>query len=422
MKNQQKFRMKTNLFFLGAVAYTQRVATALLLLTLLDCLPASAQIPSANPRDPWVHIGTEQVDSDVKTVLTNYPPGAAEVALREIRDGGPDAIDAVPYLSTVLLDTNRIPLQRRLAAEALGNLAPYSDKALNSLVAALGTADDTVAAQAAISIGRQKEVGQSAIAALGACVDKETTGGITRREAVRTLGNLAQFTENSLPSLARTIQRHRLNALETEVAIEAVTKFGPRAYTVIPVLAALSGDDSLRDSVRVAAVNSLQNIAGSLGKQSHFLKTTQLISAWWRLRGAEQALLSANADLQGTTKRSIDQSITELRAEAKRRGLLVAGQFGAVLGVLSLVSLVLVLFFPERAYWLNELVCQITTGTELTVPLVGWKIQIPELRIGKLLQYIFILGIFVKLASRFNWRNRGWKKNQNSNEVITYSI
>lgn len=399
----------------GLRTFSYRLGTSFALIALWVCPTASPQIPETLGQTAWVHIGSLEVQRDFEIIKRDYPPGAAENALREVRDAGFDAIDIEPVLSSILANESRSSLQRRLIAEVFGNFAlcnqtPYSASALRSLVRALRSEDDKVAAESAISIGRQKTVDQFVVSALVASVRDETTGTITRREAACALGNLAQFSKISLPALAQMIQRHGSDVDGAEEAITAVQQFGARACPEVPLLSRLVDDSSSQTRIRASALEAVQGIVRCLTNQCRDLRTSELIAAWWHLHAAKHELLNADADLQGNAKRAIDETLRGIRAEAKRRGLVATAIVTATEASLAIISAILAVFFRAHAERMNKLIGQIKTGTELTVPLVNLKVRFPAVRLGKFLQIISFLGLFVKLVSRFPLAESGMEK------------
>jgi hypothetical protein len=233
---------------------------------------------------------------------------------------------------------------------------------------------------------------------------------------------LGEFPGISLPALEEMIHSDTTEEDSKQEAIIALQRFGVRAYSEVPLLSNLLKVSETHLGLRDCETNAFLEIVGCVGKQTRDLNSLKLIAAWYHLRVAKQQLLSIDPDSQGTIIIAIDESLASLRAEAKHRGLLAGVYVGLFEASFAIISVILILFFPTQAKRLNRLIGQIETGPTMIVPMVGWEIRVPKLKIGKFLQCIFILGILLKLTSRSKRRLREWEKNNEKTRTIEYYI
>jgi hypothetical protein len=149
------------------------------------------------------------------------------------------------------------------------------------------------------------------------------------------------------------------------------------------------------------SLSALETIVGTLGAESRYLTSAQLLAAWWRLYRAKQSMMYSDVDLSESTQKLIDQTLLCFHHEAKRRDLGLIAVIGFAFMTLMAASVILLAFFPKRAALINNRIDQIQLGNKLTIPVLNWNVKVPKLPIGSLLKYIFVLGIIVKIAERF---------------------
>jgi HEAT repeat protein len=213
--------------------------------------------------------------------LRTGSPGVQEAAAWRLGEIGPAAVEAVPDMLaagaqdhgmgettraiekigpaavTPLLEALKHddPGIRERAAYALGLLREGAAPAVTALARALNDPEDDVRQWSAWSLGRIGPEATMAVDDLRAALyDPESW---VRRNAAESLGKLGPEAEPAIPDLVALVERER-NGTVSDVAIEALTGFGPTAVDAVPVLVTALDDDFY--GVRVAAARALAAI------------------------------------------------------------------------------------------------------------------------------------------------------------------
>jgi HEAT repeat protein len=225
-------------------------------------IPASpAYLPTLYSRHGRYHDG-----HSVRTWVKALDSPDAEVQIRAIHALGaigPEAAEAVPALSRILLDSPSRGA-RIEAALALYKMAPASREAVPALARALEDKEPLVRMNVVLALMRLRGESRPAVAALiralGADGNRTNVGAFpfTIREAVAiTLGVASAGSADAVPALSEALEHAKTGGMR-QAAARGLGEVGPEARAAAPQLRALLRDRE--NYVRESAEEALQKI------------------------------------------------------------------------------------------------------------------------------------------------------------------
>lgn len=195
--------------------------------------------------------------------LTSPDPVARRAAATDLGRLNAGGADALPDLARVLAGDADDGV-RSAAAEAIGKMAPASERAVGPLAAALSDPDPRVRMLAALALLRLREKARPAVPALvAAATDQDNDTNLNqfhhtvRQTAVTALGAAAAGTPDAVPTLAAVLDQPAGDGLRQSAAA-GLGLAGGHARPVAPKLRRLLADPN--GDVRQAASEALDRI------------------------------------------------------------------------------------------------------------------------------------------------------------------
>ncbi len=202
--------------------------------------------------------------------LSATDPAVRRRAAMDLGKLNTNGADALPELALVLTGDPDDQV-RSAAAEAVGKMAPVSERAVGALAGALSDPSPWVRMNAAIALMQLKEKARPAVPALiAAAGDEENDTNLNhfhhtvRQTALAALGSAAVGTPDAVPALSAVLDRPAGDHLRMTAAT-GLGLAGEHARPVAPKLRRLLDDPD--EDVRLAAGDALDRMGVSRGGQ-----------------------------------------------------------------------------------------------------------------------------------------------------------